>query len=118
MATVVYSIVSAEVYSSVPSVVAQSLTLQNISLIDREVTGTVYQLNIFIAVKRARLKEDKKIDYANKQRKFKFLENYSSISYLIRYYYRTPKNTFLELASNGSIAMLLDQYQQRDRHSI
>ncbi len=50
------------------------------------------------------------------QRNFKFLENYSPIPYLIRCYYRTPKDTFLELAPNESIAMLLDQYQQRDRH--
>ena len=92
--------------------------LQNMSLIDRGVTGTMYQLNVFIAVKRARLKMNEKIDHANEQRKFKFFENYSSILYLIRCYYRTSKDTFLELASNESIAMLLDQYQQRDRHDI
>ncbi len=76
----------------------------------------MYQLNTFIAVKRARLGEDEEADHANEQRNFKFLENYSPIPYLIRCYYRTPKDTFLELAPNGSIAMLLDQYQQRDRH--
>jgi hypothetical protein len=76
----------------------------------------VYQLNAFIAVKRARLGEDEEADHANEQRNFKFLENYSPIPYLIRCYYRTPKDTFLELTPNGSIAMLLDQYQQRDRH--
>jgi len=80
------------------------------SLIGRGVIGTVYQLNAFIAVKRARLREDEEVDHANEQRNFKFLENYSSIPYLIRCYYRTSKNTFLELAPNGSIAMLLDQY--------
>jgi len=113
---VVLSSVPAEVQSSVPPVVAQSLTLQNMSLMGRGATGTVYQLNAFIAVKRARLGEDEEAGHANEQRKFKFLENYSPIPYLIRCYYRTPKDTFLELAPNGSIAMLLDQYQQRDRH--
>ena len=118
MATIIYFIVSIEVYNNVLLVVAQSLTLQNINLIDREVIDTIYQLNIFIVVKRVCLREDKKIDYANKQRKFKFLENYLSISYLIRCYYRISKNIFLELAFNESIAMLFDQYQQCDRYNI
>ncbi len=94
------------------------MILQNINLIDRKATDTIYQLNVFIAVKRARLEENKKIDYANKQRKFKFFENYSLISYLIRCYYRISKNIFLELVSNENIAILLDQYQQRDCYNI
>lgn len=90
--------------------------LQNMSLIGQGATGTVYQLNAFIAVKRARLGEDEEADHANEQRNFKFLENYPPIPYLIRCYHRTPKDTFLELAPNGSIAMLLNQYQERDSH--
>ena len=78
----------------------------------------MYQLNAFIAVKRARLGEDEEADHINEQRNFEFLEDYSPIPYLIRCYYRTPTDTFLELAPNGSIAMLLDQYQKRDSHGI
>ena len=83
------------------------------SLIGRGAIGTVYQLNAFIAVKRARRGVDEEADHANEQQKFRFLENHLPIPYLIRCYYRTPKNTFLELAPNGSVAMLLNQYQQR-----
>lgn len=86
------------------------------SLIGRGATGTVYQLNAFVAVKRARLGKDEEADHANEQRNFKFLENYSPIPYLIRCYYRTPKDTFLELVPNGSIAMLLNQCQKRERY--
>ena len=88
------------------------------SLIGRGATGTVYQLNAFIAVKRARQGADEEVDHANEQRIFKFLEDYSPIPHLIRCYYRTPKDTFLELAPNGSIAMLLNQYQKRDSPGI
>ena len=88
------------------------------SLIGRGATGTVYQLNAFIAVKRARQGEDEEADHANEQRIFKLLEDYPPIPHLIRCYYRTPKDTFLELAPNGSIAMLLDRYQKRTSNGI
>ena len=84
------------------------------SLIGRGASGTVYQLNAFIATKRARQGEEEGADHANEQRIFKFLEEYSPIPHLIRCYYRSPEDTFLELAPNGSIAMLLNQYQKRD----
>lgn len=45
------------------------------SLIGRGATGTVYQLNAFIAVKRARQGEDEEADHANEQRIFMFLED-------------------------------------------
>ena len=87
------------------------------SLIGRGATGTVYQLNKFIAVKRARLGEDEEIYHANEQRIFELLERYLQIPHLIRCYYRTPKNTFLELVPNGSVAMLLNKYQRRNTHA-
>ena len=90
---------------------------QKMSLIGRGVTGTVYQLNAFIAVKKARLGEDQESDHANEQRIFELLEKHSPIPHLIRCYYRTSKNTFLELAPNGSVAMLLNKYQQRDTYT-
>ena len=86
------------------------------SLMGRGATGTVYQLNAFIAVKRARLGEDEESDHANEQRIFELLEKHLPIPHLIRCYYRTPKNTFLELIPNGSVAMLLNKYQQRNTH--
>lgn len=88
------------------------------SLIGRGATGTVYRLNAFIAVKRARVGEDERADHANEQKIFQFLEICPPIPYLIRCYYRRPNDTFLELAPNGSVAMLLNQYQERDRHGI
>ncbi|KAF7502029.1 hypothetical protein GJ744_009008 [Endocarpon pusillum] len=85
------------------------------SLLGRGATGTVYQLNAFIAVKRARQGEDEQADHANEQKMFQFLEKHRPISYLIRCYYQRPSDTFLELAPNGSIAMLLSQYQEREK---
>ena len=76
-------------------------------------TGAVYQLNAFIAVKKARSGEDEETDHANEQAIFAFLETRPPIPYSIRCLYRTPKNTFLELVPNGSLAMLLNKYQQR-----
>ena len=88
------------------------------SLIGLGAIGAVYQLNAFIAVKRARRGEEEEADHANEQRLFKLLEDYAPIPHLIRCYYRTPKDTFLELAPNGCIAMLLNQYQKRDSNGI
>ena len=87
------------------------------SLIGRGTTGTVYKLNDFIAVKRARVGVEEEADHANEQRIFTFLENHPPIPYLIRCYYQIPQDTFLELAPLGSIAMLLNQYQKRHPHS-
>ena len=84
------------------------------SLIGRGATGTIYQLNDFIVVKRARVGEDEESDHANEQRMFELLEKSRPIPHLIRCYYRTPKNTFLELAPNGCFAMLLNKYQKRN----
>lgn len=86
------------------------------SLIGQGATGAVYQLNAFIAVKRARTGEDEQADHANEQRMFHFLENCSSIPYMIRCYYRRPQDTFLEFAPNETVAMLLNQYQERDSY--
>ncbi len=88
------------------------------SLLGRGATGTVYRLNAFIAVKRAHTGEDEQADHANEQKIFQLLEPYPPIPYLIRCLYQRPNDTFLELAPNGSIAMLLNQYQERDRNSI
>jgi serine/threonine protein kinase len=88
------------------------------SLLGRGATGTVYQLNVFIAVKRARIGEDERADHTNEQKIFRLLENYPPIPYLIRCYYRRPNDTFLELAPNGSVAMLLNRYQEREIHGI
>lgn len=84
------------------------------SLLGRGATGTVYQLNAFIAVKRARVGEEEEADHANEQRNFIFLGKYPPIPYIIRCYHLIPKDTFLELAPNGCIAMLLNKYQKRD----
>ena len=78
----------------------------------------MYQLNASIAVKRARKGEEAEADHANEQRIFMLLQNYPPIPYLIRCYHHMPRDTFLELAPNGSIAMLLDQYQKRDPSGI
>ena len=86
------------------------------SLIGRGATGAVYQLNPLIAVKRARIGEEEQADHANEQRMLRFLENCSSIPYLIRCYYQRPNDTFLEFAPNRCVAMLLNQYQERDSH--
>ena len=86
------------------------------SLIGRGATGTVYKLNGFIAVKRAREGVEEEADHANEQRIYTFLENHPPIPYLIRCYYLIPKDTFLELAPLGSIAMLLNRYQKRHPH--
>lgn len=87
--------------------------MQKMSLIGRGATSTVYRLNSFIAVKRARAGEDEQADHANKQKILQFLDHHPPIPYLIRCYYRRPKDTFLELAPNGSLAMLLSQHQER-----
>ena len=86
------------------------------SLIGLGATGVVYQLNALIVVKRARTGENEQIDHANEQRIFQFLENCSSIPYLVRCYYRRSNDTFLEFAPNRCVAMLLSQYQERDSH--
>jgi atypical protein kinase C zeta type len=84
------------------------------SLIGRGTNGTVYQLSAFIAVKRARTGEEEQADHANEQKIFQFLKNHPQIPHLIRCFYQRPHDTFLELAPNGSVAMLLSQYQKRD----
>jgi serine/threonine protein kinase len=78
-------------------------------------TGTVYQLNDFVVVKRAREGEDEESDHANEQKVFEFLEAHLPIPYLIRCIHRVHNNTFLELAPNGSLAMLLNKYQTRNK---
>ena len=88
------------------------------SLIGRGTTGSVYKLNDFIAVKRARVGVEEEADHANEQRLFTFLENHPPIPYLIRCYYQIPGDTFLELAPLGSIAMLLSGYQERHPHGV
>lgn len=84
------------------------------SLIGRGTNGTVYQLSAFVAVKRARRGEEEQADHANEQKLFQFLKTRPQIPHLIRCFYQRPYDTFLELAPNGSIAMLLNQYQKRD----
>ncbi|KAL9608555.1 MAG: hypothetical protein Q9167_006616 [Letrouitia subvulpina] len=84
-------------------------------LIGRGTTGTVYRLNTLIAVKRARVGEEEQTDHAHEQGIFDILESYPQLPYLIRSYYRRPLDTFLELAPNGNIAILLNQFQQRNR---
>ena len=86
------------------------------NLLGRGATGTVYQLNASIAVKRTLAGEEEEADHANEQRIFMLLGNYPRIPYLIRCYHHIPKDTFLELAPNGSIAMLLNKYQKRASH--
>ena len=83
-------------------------------LIGRGTNGTVYQLSGSIVVKRARRGEDEEADHANEQKIFQFLENRRNIPFLIRCLYQRPGDTFLELAPNGSVAELLNQYQKRD----
>ena len=84
------------------------------SLIGRGANGTVYQLSALIVVKRARTGEDEEADHANEQKIFRFLEKRPHVPHLIRCIYQRPKDTFLELAPNGSMAMLLNKYQERD----
>lgn len=78
------------------------------SLIGRGATGSVYQLNAFIAVKRALKGEDEQTNHV-----FQVLERHSPIPYLVRCYYQRPNDKFLEFAPNGCIATLLNQYQER-----
>lgn len=85
----------------------------NMNLLGRGATGTVYQLNAFIAVKRARRGDDEQADHAHEQEMLQILETKRPLPYLIRCYFQRPSDTFLELAPNGSVAMLLNQYLKR-----
>lgn len=84
------------------------------SLIGQGVNGTVYQLSPLIVVKRARSGDDEEADHAHEQKIFRFLQSRSAIPHLIRCLYQRPYDTFLELAPNGSVAILLGQHQKRD----
>lgn len=75
----------------------------------------MYQLNTLIAVKRARTGEDEQADHANEQKIFELLEKHPPIPHLIRCYHIVPNDTFLEFATNGSVAMLLNQFQERNK---
>jgi len=86
---------------------------KEISLLGRGATGTLYRLNDFIAVKVSREGSDEMADHANEQSLFKKLRGFQPIPFSIRCYHQTSRSTFLELASNGSIAMLLNRYQKR-----
>ena len=88
------------------------------SLIGRGATGTVYQLSDYIAVKRARKGKDEETDHENEQKIFEILKQHPPIPYMIRCYHQIRTNTFLELAPNGSIAMLLNRYQKRHSDGI
>lgn len=71
------------------------------SLIGRVATGTVYQLNTFIAIKIACAGEDQQVDHANEQEMFQILGNRSPIPDLIRCYFQRSNDIFLDLVSNG-----------------
>lgn len=88
--------------------------MPNMSVIGRGATGIIYQLNEFVVVKKARKGEDEHADHVNEQKVFRFLESRPRIPYLIRCMYQVPNNTFLEFASNGSLAMLLNNHQKRN----
>ncbi|KAJ9608545.1 hypothetical protein H2200_007533 [Cladophialophora chaetospira] len=83
------------------------------AFIGRGANGTVYQLNSFIAVKRARKGIDEQTDHANEQKIFQFLKSRPQIPFLVRCFYQRPNDIFLELAANGSLAMLLNHHQER-----
>lgn len=73
----------------------------------------MYRLTPFVAVKRARNGRDEEIDHVHEQKVFEILEKHDRIPFLIESFYRTPMNTFLELADQGSVALHLNRYQQR-----
>lgn len=88
----------------------------------RGATGTVYKVTDTMVVKVARKGVDEQNDHANEQRMFETIEkmiggNFESIPYLIECHYRTPGYTFLQFASGGDFAMLLNQYQKRDEQN-
>lgn len=92
------------------------------TLLGRGATGTVYKVTDTMVVKVARKGVDEQDDHANEQRMFETIQkmiegNAENISYLIECHYRTPGYTFLQFASGGDFAMLLNQYQKRDEQN-
>ncbi len=81
-------------------------------LLSRGGIGTVYQVNVFIAVKIARVGEEN--DYTKEQDILSTLELSPSCPYLVQSFFRVPKITFLELLQNGDLASLLRQRQTID----
>lgn len=93
-------------------------SVADMSLIGRGANGTVYRLNNFIAMKRARAGDEEEADHANEQRIFQLRSHHPQSPYLIRCLYQRPHDTILELAPNGSVAELLSQYQERDGRRV
>jgi hypothetical protein len=79
------------------------------SLVSRRGVGTIYKVNAFVAVKRARVGEE--VDHANEQAIFSTLDLYPACPHLIQSFYRVPKDTFLEFLPKGDLTPLLRQQQ-------
>lgn len=78
------------------------------SLIARGTSGTMYQLNIFIAVKRARKGEDEQADHANEPQ----ISPTASSSHSL--FLSQAERYLLEFAPNDSVAMVLSKKPKRD----
>jgi serine/threonine protein kinase len=97
----------------------QSLTdLCDMPLLGRGATGLVYKVTDTMVVKLARKGADEQKGHANEQRMFEMIEeNPGKIPYLIECHHRTPHVTFLQFASGGDLAVLLNKYQKRDEQN-
>lgn len=78
-------------------------------------TGFTFKLNTYIVVKKVRPGRDRNL--ANERTIFDILENHPPSLYIIRSFFRTEKAIFLEYATNGDLASLLREEQQRDKSS-
>lgn len=87
--------------------------MAEVRLLGKGATGIVYQLNSFIVVKRACLGEEEEADHASEQSMFQLLQSDPPVPHLVLCYFQRPRDTFLEYAPNGSLALLLNQYQKR-----
>ncbi|RSL39975.1 hypothetical protein CEP54_016220 [Fusarium duplospermum] len=78
-------------------------------------TGFTFKLNKYIVVKKVRPGRD--CNLANERTIFDILERHPPSPYIVRSFYRTEEAIFLEYATNGDLASLLREEQQRDESS-
>ncbi|KAM0417396.1 hypothetical protein ACHAPT_012631 [Fusarium lateritium] len=78
-------------------------------------TGFTFKLNKYIVVKKVRPGRD--CNLANEATIFDILERHPPSPYIVQSFYRTEQAIFLEYATNGDLASLLREEQQRDESS-
>lgn len=78
-------------------------------------TGFTFKLNELIVVKKVRPGQD--CNLANEQIIFDILKRHPPSPYIVRSFYRTDKAIFLEYMTNGDLASLLREDQERDESS-